>query len=211
MKNTPSILYTIGKKKFSLGQLYDMVKAKIPTDKDTFHVTVILAGNGKDKESLRLKILFIHDKRAKNNWCAIGTTDLSLPDEQMVVLYSRRWDIEVFFKTCKEYLGFAKDFQSRSYDAITASVAIVFARYILLAVTVRNNSDARTGGELFYIVYDELRERSVVDALLLFWEKLTISLEFSFAPSTIQRFQSLFLSFLPWFMKDLLPIQKCES
>jgi len=217
LKNTPKVFYNIGKKSFTLAKLHSLVSAKIPKDRDKFSIRVTLKGavraaeNEKDKAELPLKILFVHDVRAKNNWCAIATTDLSLSDEQMVVLYSRRWDIEVFFKACKEYLGFSKDFQSLSYDAVTASIAIVFARYILLAVTVRNNSDARTGGDLFFLVYDEIRERAVADALNLFWQYLLLSLPAFINSFQLHAFLSLFFNNLPRFLKDLLPIPSCES
>jgi len=211
LKNTPKTFYYIGKKVFTLQSLYDTVKSKIPNDKDKFSITVTLRGDGKEKADLRLKILFIHDTKAKNNWCAVATTDLDLSDEQMVVLYSRRWDIEVFFKTCKEYLGFSSDCQSRNYDAITAFVAVAFTRYILLAVTVRNNTDARTGGDLFFSVYDEIRERAVIDALQLFRDYLAACLAQFSESFDVNVFQSLFMDSLPLYFVDLLAFQRCES
>jgi len=205
-------LYKFGNKFYTLQRLYDLLKIKIPKDKDTYSVTVTMVGDGKYKPDLRLKIVFVNDKRAKNNWCAIGTTDLNLTDEKAVILYSRRWDIEVFFKTCKEYLGFAKDFQTRSFDAVTASVAIVFTRYIMLAVEVRSNSDARTGGELFFLIYDEIRERATADALRLFWDYLLLSLhDFIKNSSEFQRFQDCFFDSLPSSLLELLQFSRCES
>jgi hypothetical protein len=43
---------------------------------------------------------------------------LGLP--QIVTLYGRRWDIEVFFKMAKSFLKLAKEIQSRSFDALVA-------------------------------------------------------------------------------------------
>ena len=127
------------------------------------------------------------------------------------MLYSRRWDIEVFFRTCKEYLGFAKEFQGRSYDSVTAQVAIVFTRYIMLSTTARNNTDMRTAGELFYLVYDELKENSIAQALLILLEYLALSLHHFFANATVARVQAHFLSSLPTFFKDLLLAKGCET
>ena len=212
LKNMPKVLYKFGNRKYTLQSLYGLVKSRIPKDKDTYSVTVTLPGNGKEKADLRLKIVLVNDKRSKDNWCAVATTDLNLTNEQILVLYSRRWDIEVFFKMCKEHLGFAKDFQTLCYDAITASVAIVFARYIMLAAQVRNNTDKRTGGDLFFLVYDEIRERAVVDALQLFWEYILMTLGVFFKKSEkINLFQTLFISNLPAFLKDLLLVSGCES
>jgi hypothetical protein len=58
---------------------------------------------------------------------------MSLSGRQVITLYSRRRNIEVFFKTVKSFLGFAKERQSRSFDAIVCSVALVFTRYLILA------------------------------------------------------------------------------
>lgn len=41
---------------------------------------------------------------------------------------------------------------SLSYDALTAHVATVFTKYMLLAMEQRQNEDQRTLGELFFLV-----------------------------------------------------------
>ena len=55
------------------------------------------------------------------------STDVSLSEEEIIRIYGKRWDIEVFFKTCKSYLHLIKECRSLSYDALTAHVSIVFA------------------------------------------------------------------------------------
>ncbi|MDR1157314.1 MAG: transposase [Oscillospiraceae bacterium] len=57
---------------------------------------------------------------------------MSLSPQQVASLYARRWNIEVFFKTIKSCLGFARECQSRSFDAIVCSVAVVFTRHMIL-------------------------------------------------------------------------------
>ncbi len=47
---------------------------------------------------------------------------------------------------------------SLSYDALTAHVAIVFTRYMLLAMEQRQNEDQRTLGELFFFLVDEMAD-----------------------------------------------------
>lgn len=211
LKSTPKTYYYIGKKAFTLENLHHLIAKRMPSNKDTFSLTVTLKGDGNEKKDISFKILFIHDIKAKNNWLAIGTTDLSLTNEQIITLYSRRWDIEVFFKTCKQYLGFAKDFESRNYDALTASVAISFTRYIMLATTVRSNTDARTGGLLFYAVYDELAENTLSQAMLLFYDYLKLSLQHFLNADVFSSFFAIFFANLPCFLKGFLPNQGCES
>ena len=66
----------------------------------------------------------------------------------------------MFFKTCKSYLNLISECHSLTYDALTAHVAIVFARYLMIAMEQRRNEDDRTLGEIFYFFTDELRDIS---------------------------------------------------
>ncbi|MFR3321845.1 MAG: transposase [Lachnospiraceae bacterium] len=52
-------------------------------------------------------------------------------------MYGKRWQIEVFFKACKSMLNLIGECHSLSYDALTARVAIVFTKYMLLAMGQR--------------------------------------------------------------------------
>ena len=76
----------------------------------------------------------------------------------VIRIYGKRWQIEVFFKTCKSYLNLIGECHSLSYDALTAHVAIVFARYMLLALEQRKDEDNRTLGEIFFYLTDELAD-----------------------------------------------------
>lgn len=77
----------------------------------------------------------------------------------------KRWNIEVFFKMCKSYLKLGKETRFISYDALNAHTAIVFARYMMLALEQRCNMDERSLGELFYLTIDELEDLHYLDAL----------------------------------------------
>jgi len=35
---------------------------------------------------------------------ALLSTDITIADEEIIRLYGKRWDIEVFFKMCKQHL-----------------------------------------------------------------------------------------------------------
>ena len=75
---------------------------------------------------------------------------MELSEEVIVRLYGKRWSIEVFFKMCKSYLRLGKECRSVSYDAMVAHVAIVFSRYMLLAVEQRENRDSTASCKLHY-------------------------------------------------------------
>ena len=103
------------------------------------------------------------------------STDTSLTEDEIIQLYGKRWDIEVFFKTCKSVLKLTQECHSRSYDAMCVQTAIVFMRYMFLAVGVREDSDLRSSGPLFCLAADELAGISFAAAfekLQLFLQKL---------------------------------------
>ena len=65
---------------------------------------------------------------------------------------------------------------SLSYDALTAHVAIVFTRYMLLAVECQNE-DQRTLGELFFFLVDEMSDITFSRSLNILMDALMASLQ----------------------------------
>jgi hypothetical protein len=157
-------------------------------------------------------IVFVRDKSNKKKWCALISTDTSLSEEQIIALYGKRWDIEVFFKMCKSYLKLAKEFEGRSYDMLTAHTAIVFIRYICLAWEQRQNQDDRCFGELFFLVSDELADISFAKALETLLTAFLESLRDAFflTADQVSPLIDSFLAKLPSFYSNLLP-RFCES
>ena len=84
------------------------------------------------------------------------STDVNLSEEEIIQTYGKRWNIEVFFKMCKSYLKLGKESRTMSYDAMTAHVSIVLAKYMLLSLEQRRKIDKRSIGELCYVSRDEL-------------------------------------------------------
>ena len=149
----------------TLNELYKSVRKRCGRAKILASIQVQLGRNSK-KEAVMAKIVFVRARGCKK-WLALLSTDIDLTDEEIVKLYKRRWDIEVFFKISKSYLSLAKEFQSRSYDALFAHTTIVFARYIMLELARRSSNDPRTLGTLFYAGCDELRQVSFAEAVTL--------------------------------------------
>ena len=61
-------------------------------------------------------------------------------------------------KPANPMLNLIGECHSLSYDALTAHTAIVFTRYMLLALEQRQNEDQRTLGELFFFLVDEMAD-----------------------------------------------------
>ncbi len=77
------------------------------------------------KDVPNVKLVFVQDRR-KKDWLALMSTDLELANEEIIRIYGKCWDIEVFFKMAKQHLKLAKEIQCRDFDALIAHASIVF-------------------------------------------------------------------------------------
>lgn len=118
-----------------------------------------------DHKVLPIKWVYIRNRNKRNEYLVLASTDTALTEDEIIQLYSRRWNIEIYFKMCKQYLKLAK-YQGLSYDGIFAHTTLVAIAYMILAVQERESKDDRTIGELFYLLLDELSELSVAEAIM---------------------------------------------
>lgn len=158
VKKTPKIFYTYGDRRCDLMTLYRCLKKRRGRAKILTSVIVTLT------DTVQAKIVFVRDRRSKD-WLALLSTDMQLTDEDIVRIYGKRWDIEVFFKMAKQHLKLAKEIQCRDFDALIAHTSIVFMRYLFLAYRYRLETDQRTFGDLFYACCEELSDISFIEAL----------------------------------------------
>ena len=203
LKAKKGAFYRFKGKLYALEALYAQVNHLFRREHSSVTVGVEL------RDGTPFSITFIRDQHSKRDWLAIGTTDLSLSGQQVIRLYSRRWNIEVFFKTVKSFLGFAKECQSRSFDAIVCSVAVVFTRYMMLAWQNIGAPVKQTEGQLFFRLFDEMQACTFEEALQTVIRELE---------KAIVHFDSLlllsacnFFSRLPLCFKPLQNLFSCET
>lgn len=165
LKDTSKIKYLLGDEKKTLKQIYAANKKRRGRAKYLLSVEVLLYND--ENETIPARIVFVRDRNNRKKWIAFATTDMALSEEEVIQLYGKRWDIEVFFKMCKSYLNLTGEFQGLSYDSVTAHTAVVMTRYIILATQKRENEDPRSFGELFHLCYDEMADIQFSDALVL--------------------------------------------
>lgn len=207
LKTMPKVYYTYNGAKFNLSQLYAEVRKKRGKAKILASVLVTL-GMDDQGHDIEARIVFVRDRNRSKQWLALLSTDIDLTEEEVVRIYGKRWDIEVFFKMNKSYLRLAKEFQGRSYDMMFAHTSIVFTRYLFLAMETRESKDQRTLGHLFYVCCDELEDIKLATALLLLVDLLKQAVQ-EVLLLTEQQFQDVFDQFsasLPNFYKGLLGI-----
>ena len=95
---------------------------------------------------------------------------------------------------------------SLSYDALTAHVAIVFTRYMLLAMEQRQNEDQRTLGELFFFLVDEMSDITFSRSLGILMDALMASLQeiLKLSDEQLTAFTTDFEARLPEYLRNAL-------
>jgi len=201
LKITEKIFYRYKGENLHLAAIYRKIRKRRGRAKILASVMVEIGENDKGVP-VPAKIIFVRDKRSKK-WLALLSTDTTLGDEEIVTVYKRRWDIEVFFKMAKSFLNLAKECQGRSYDALVAHATVVCCRYIMLALAKRMNQDPRTLGTLFHACCEELKQAGFAEALTL----LLVLLEQALS-NIVGVSKELICSLVERFLKELPPIYK---
>ena len=133
--------------------------------------------------SIPVRIVFIKAPKTKRGWVALLSTDMTLESSEIIRMYGKRWDIEVFFKACKSDLALETGIQVRNYDAIVAYTTIVFTRYIMLSLHARLTNDMRSWGDLLYQCYAEMIDISFEQSLALLLDLVACKISDSFSLS----------------------------
>lgn len=184
----------------SLNKIYNLNKKRGGRSKYLLSAEAAVdRGSGKNKVFLPVKLVFVRNRSRKNDYLVLLSTDTKLPENEIIRLYGKRWGIEVFFKTAKSCLKLGKECHALSYDAMTAYVAVVFARYNMLTYLNRLEEDQRSIGELFYAVCDELPDISLAEAfrkLLSCFEEI-LSGTSVFSKKEISKMMDKLISSLP--------------
>lgn len=208
LKKSSKIMYLLNGEKKTLSQIYSSLKKR--PGKSKYLLSVVVKLYNKDNETIDVRIVYIRDRNNKKNWIALISTDMSLTEEEIIQLYGKRWDIEVFFKICKSYLNLGSEFQGISYDAIIAHTTVVMVRYMILALEKRQNEDLRSLGEIFFLRYDEVADMQFSEALELILNLVRSVLEEALFLSNKEVIQLIdaFIEKLPRHIKEKLSYKK---
>ncbi|MDO9042332.1 MAG: transposase [Desulfocapsaceae bacterium] len=157
-KNMPTVLYRYDDQWVTLGKLYKRIK-KRPGKAQILAGVVV-----ETKQEQKVKVVIVR-YRHKRDWLAIFSARIDLEPKEIVRIYGKRWDIEVFFKMMKHHLNLEKEAQLRDYDGIIGHTTIAMARYIFLAVEKRCHDEPKTIGSLFPPCSEEIKDLSLIEAL----------------------------------------------
>lgn len=205
IKSTPKMKFKYEDSYLTLSQIYKLTKRRRGKYKYISSVIVEIGRDDNDKE-IEAKIVFVKKYGSSKKWLALLSTDISISEEKIIEIYGKRWNIEVFFKIIKSYLGLAKEFQTRSYDSMIAHISIVFTRYMMLSYTNRIQKDPKTLGLLTMMMCDEIADLSFSEAfeLLISYLKDAIQKCILASEETISKIINELFSKLPSYITSKL-------
>ena len=205
VKKTPKMFFRYNGEDMSLISIYNRNKKRRGRSKYLLSVTVDVV---KDGAVIPAKVVYVRNRNKRKEYLCLISTDVTLNEEEIIRIYGKRWDIEVFFKVCKSYLNLSKECRSMSYDAMTAHTAVVFTRYMMLSLENRESNDNRSLGELFLYFSDEMSDITWIQAfqmlLQMFRTILYDTVELS--EETIDELVDAFMSAIPTVLKSRLQV-----
>lgn len=195
--------YLYNGERIDIKKIYRKNRKRRGRSKYLLSVDIVLE---KDEKTLPAKIVCVRNKGNRKDWLALISTDTSLPEEEIIRVYGKRWDIEVFFKACKSCLKLIKECRSISYDTLTAHTSIVFARYMMLSVARRQNTDDKSICELFLLLLDELDDITFSKSMQIIIDALVDSVMeyFNITEKQLSEFMDVFIKHLPTYMQEAL-------
>ena len=209
IKKSSRIQYEYEGQKRNIKQIYAKNKKRRGRSKYLLSVDVMV---GKENP-IPAKIVCVRNKSNRKDWLAFICTDPTLSEEEIIRIYGKRWQVEVFFKTCKSTLNLIGECRSLSYDALTAHVAIVFTRYMLLALEQRKSEDQRTLGEIFFFLVDEMDDITFTQSLCILMDAFMASLQetLKLSEEQLALFTTDFVSRLPQYLQNVLHLRMVKA
>ena len=203
VKKTPKMFFRYKGEALSLPTIYNRNKKRRGRSRYLLSVLVDVV---KDGESIPAKVVYVRNRNKRKEYLCLICTDPSLDENEIIRIYGKRWDIEVFFKVCKSYLNLSRECNSLSYDAMTAHTAVVFTRYMLLSLESRESRDKRSLGELFLYFSDEMADITWIQAfqMLLQMFRSILKDNTELAEEKINELVDAFMNTLPVVLKTKL-------
>ena len=208
LKKSGKVFYEYNGQQLDIKKIYSMNRKRPGRSKYLLSVEVnlIQKQNRTIISSIPVRIVYVRNKANRKDWIALISTDLDISEEEIIRRYGARWNIEVYFKTCKQYLKLLRECNSPSFDAFTCHLSIVAVRYMILSVSQRSNSDDRTIGELFWIITAEVAEITYNHSLCLILQALleTVQEFFHASDEQMEAFVVSFIGKLPKHLQQAL-------
>ena len=205
VKKTSKMFFRYNGEDMSLISIYNKNKKRRGRSKYLLSVIVDVVKDGK---TIPAKVVYVRNRNKRKEYLCIISTDTELDENEIIRIYGKRWDIEVFFKVCTSYLHLSKECRSMSYDAMTAHTAVVFTRYMMLSIENRESQDERSLGELFLYFSDEMSDITWIQAfqLLLQMFRTLLADNIDIAEEEIDKLVDTFMDAIPTLLRSKLQV-----
>lgn len=203
VKKTPKMFFRYNNEDMPLTSIYKKNKKKRGRSKYLLSVMIEVV---KDGGIIPAKVVYVRNRNKKKDCLCLISTDISLNEEEIIRIYGKRWDTEVFFKVCKSYLNLSKECNALSYDAMTAHTAVVFTRYMMLSLESREANDQRSMGEILLYFTDEMSDITWIQAFQMLLEMFRTILadNTELSEEKIDELVDAFMNTLPIVLKSRL-------
>lgn len=206
VKDSTKIKYLVNDVKKTAKQIYKENRKRRGKSRYLLSVEITLYCEENGKTVLiPARLVYVRNRNKRKDWIAIICTDTTLSEEEIISLYGKRWDIEVFFKICKSYLKLTGEFHQLSYDALTAHTTIVMIRYMILSVEKRRQEDPRSLSDLFFSFYDEVDDIKFEQAIMFIMSTLMDVLKEEDLELSIEQVDKIINRIIQRFMEKLPP------
>ena len=203
VKKTPKMFFRYNNEDMPLTSIYKKNKKKRGRSKYLLSVMIEVV---KDGGVILAKVVYVRNRNKKKDCLCLISTDISLNEEEIIRIYGKRWDTEVFFKVCKSYLNLSKECNALSYDAMTAHTAVVFTRYMMLSLESREANAQRSMGEILLYFTDEMSDITWIQAFQMLLEMFRTILadNTELSEEKIDELVDAFMNTLPIVLKSRL-------
>ena len=210
VKKTPKMFFRYNNEDMPLTSIYKKNKKKRGRSKYLLSVMIEVV---KDGGVIPAKVVYVRNRNKKKDCLCLISTDISLNEEEIIRIYGKRWDTEVFFKVCKSYLNLSKECNALSYDAMTAHTAVVFTRYMMLSLESREANDQRSMGEILLYFTDEMSDITWIQAFQMLLEMFCTILadNTELSEEKIDELVDAFMNTLPIVLKSRLQAAQVKN
>ena len=210
VKKTPKMFFRYNNEDMPLTSIYKKNKKKRGRSKYLLSVMIEVV---KDGGVIPAKVVYVRNRNKKKDYLCLISTDISLNEEEIIRIYGKRWDTEVFFKVCKSYLNLSKECNALSYDALTAHTAVVFTRYMMLSLESREANDQRSMGEILLYFTDEMSDITWIQAFQMLLEmfRTILAANTELSEEKIDELVDAFMNTLPIVLKSRLQAAQVKN
>lgn len=107
VKKNPKMFFRYNGEDISLIIIYNRNKKRRGHSR---YLVSVLVDVVKDGEVIPAKVVYVRNRNKRKEYLCIISTDTTLNENEIIRIYDKCWDIEVFFKVCKSYLNLSREF-----------------------------------------------------------------------------------------------------